>query len=122
MNEMLQVTLHIRDTGNSDELISKDKATSLGNWLGIWRATAESFEWPAVESAIDRLETRLKTGSQFIMLLSLCAVIPDERDDVVVSGRFAEIKARISRYLFNDLGTGLLACISHELDLDDRAQ
>uniref|UniRef100_E6VP08 Uncharacterized protein n=1 Tax=Rhodopseudomonas palustris (strain DX-1) TaxID=652103 RepID=E6VP08_RHOPX len=65
MNEMLQVTLHVRDTGNPDEPVGKDKATSLGKWLGIWRATAESFEWPAVENAIDRLETRLKKGARY---------------------------------------------------------
>lgn len=65
MNEMLQVVVYIRDTNNRDEAVSSEKAASLSKWLGMWRRTAKTFEWPAVESAINRLENRLKNDARY---------------------------------------------------------
>jgi hypothetical protein len=81
MNEMLQVLIHVRDTSNPAEPVGKEKAASLSRWLGMWRDTARTFEWPAVESAIDRLEARLKRGARYSDLSYNLRVINDAVHD-----------------------------------------
>lgn len=65
MNEMLQVVVHLEDTKDPKEEVDPAKITSLLRWLEMWRNTARSFEWPAVESAISRLETMLKGSVRY---------------------------------------------------------
>lgn len=65
MNEMLQVVLHLEETKDSKEEVGPAKAASILRWLEIWRDTARSFEWPAVESALERLEGKLKRNIRY---------------------------------------------------------
>ncbi len=65
MNELLQVTIHIHDTSNPNEPVGMQKADSISKWLMMWRDTSHTFEWPAVISAIDRLESKLKKGARY---------------------------------------------------------
>lgn len=65
MNELLQAVLHVKATGNPDEIVDREKISSTRKWLSIWRGISKTFEWPSVESAIDRLDAKLKKNARY---------------------------------------------------------
>lgn len=59
MNELLQVTLHIHDTGHPNEPADEAKTTSLAKWLGLWKESAGKLEAQVMQNAISRLSRKL---------------------------------------------------------------
>ena len=62
------------------------------------------------------------TGFQLVMLFRLCAIIPNEGDDVVVVGGPTKVKAGIGRDFLDDPRKTSLAAIAEKFDFNNGTQ
>ncbi|MDG4890468.1 hypothetical protein [Mesorhizobium sp. WSM4887] len=77
----MQVALHLRDTGDYQELVPDDKAEKVQKWLRLWRLSSVEFELDHVTNSIDRLSKRLNNGAMYRDLEYGFNAIKDALDD-----------------------------------------